>query len=327
MRVFASMFAALALFAAIGQAAPLNTKNVAADARWVVHIDVDALRDSKVVQKAFKTCPLLKDSCKHFDLIRDKIGVDLRKDLHGITVYGRDTEKTHAVAIVFSTVNQQLLLDKAEHAAGHTVTKHGEIDMHFWMQKHGETPHPAAGAFYKPDVLVFAASVEGVAAAIDVLDGKSPGITDPKSPLGGRPPVGSSFVARAFAIPSETRCLILKQTESFRIALGESDGKSFYHSSLEMKSSEAATQVKAIVDGFKAIGTLRFAGDADVMKLIDGLITTVNGKSLRTRWDVSADDVWTVAEKIGKKAAEHFKKGDAKGKPNAPDSPDHGDGT
>ena len=180
MKLFASTFAALALFAAVGQAAPLESKNVAADAKWVVHVDVDAVRDSHVVQKAFETCPFLKDdSGKHFDMIRDKMGVDLRKDLHGITLYGRDTDKTHAVAIVFATVNQKLLLDKAEKATDHKVTKHGEIDIHSWTQKHGEKTHPAAGAFYKPDVLVFAASAEGVAAAIDVLDGKSAGITDP----------------------------------------------------------------------------------------------------------------------------------------------------
>ncbi len=253
MKLFVSTFAALALLAAVGQAAPLESKNVAADAKWVVHVDVDAVRDSHVVQKAFETCPLLKnDSGKHFDMIRDKIGVDLRKDLHGITLYGRDTDKTHGVAIVFATVNEKLLLEKAEKATDHKVTKHGEIDIHSWTQKHGAKTHPAAGAFYKPDVLVFAASVEGVAAAIDVLDGKSPGITDPKSPLGGHVYAGTSFLARAIAIPPETRCPVLKQAESFRVALGENDGKSFYRAKLVMKSPEAADQVKAINNGLKA---------------------------------------------------------------------------
>ena len=191
------------------------------------------------------------------------------------------------------------------------MTKHGEIDIHSWTQKHGAKTHPAAGAFYKPDVLVFAASVEGVAAAIDVLDGKSPGITDPKSPLGGHVYAGTIFLARAIAIPPETRCPVLKQAESFRVALGEHDGKSFYRASLVMKSPEAAAQVKAITDGFKAIGSLKFSDDADVMKLVDGLQTTAKDNTVRVRWDASADDVWTVVEKLAKKAAEHMKKGGA----------------
>ena len=171
-----------------------------------------------------------------------------------------------------------------------------------------ENPHRGRH-FYKPEVLVFASGVEGVAKAIDVLDGKSPGITDSKSPLGLRVKPGTTFLARAIAIRSETHCPVLKEAESFRVALGEHDGKSFYRATLVMKSPEAASQVKAINDGFLALGSMKFAGDADVMKLIEGLKSSVKENTVRIRWDASADDVWTVVEKLAKKAAEHMKKG------------------
>ena len=311
MKLFASTFAALALLAAVGQAAPLDSKNVAADAKWVVHVDVDAVHDSLVVKKAFETCPLLNESGKHFDKIREMMGVDLRKDLHGITLYGPDTDKAHAVAIVFSTVNEKLLLEKAGKATEHKVTKHGKIEIHSWTQKCGPKMHPVAGAFYKPDVLVFAASVEGVAAAIDVLSGKSPGITDPRSPLGGRVDAGSSILVRAIAIRPEARCPILKQAQSFSVALGENDGKSFYRASLVMKSPEAAAQVQAINDGFKAIASLKFSGDAAVIKLVNGFQATTKDNTVRIHWEASAEDVWTVVDKLAKKAVEHVKKGGA----------------
>ena len=312
MKLFATTLATLALLAVVGQAAPLDSKNVAVDAKWVVHVDVDAVHGSLVVKKAFETCPLLKnESGKHFDKIRETMGVDLRKDLHGITLYGRDTDKAHGVAIVFATVNQKLLLEKAAKATDHKVTKHDKIDIHSWTQKCGHKTHTAAGAFYKPDVLVFAASVEGVAAAIDVLSGKSPGIADPKSPLGGHVHAGSSILVRAIAIGPETRCPVLKQAQSFRVSLGERDGKSFYHASLVMKSPEAAAQVQTITVGCKAIASLRFSGDANVMKLVNGLKATVKDNTVQVRWEASADDVWTVADKIAKKAVEHMKNGGA----------------
>ena len=90
-----------------------------------------------------------------------------------------------------------------------------------------------------------------------------------------------------------------------------------------MKTPEAATQVKAISDGFLALGSLRFAGDSDVKKLIDGVKTTVDGKAVKVRWEASTDDVWTVIEKVAKKAEEHFKKAADKAK----QAPDSGDGT
>ena len=88
-------FATLALIAAVGPAAPFQSKNIAADAKWVIHVDVDGVRDSTIVKKAFATCPILKNSGMIFDMIRDKIGVNLRKDLHGVTLYGPDSNKKH----------------------------------------------------------------------------------------------------------------------------------------------------------------------------------------------------------------------------------------
>ena len=91
------------------------------------------------------------------------------------------------------------------------------------------------------------------------------------------------------------------------MAMGEHDGKSFYHASAGDEDIRDRGQVKAIVDGFKALGTLRFSGDADVMKLVNGLKTTVSGSTVQTSWEVSTDDVWTVIEKVGKKIEEHMK--------------------
>ncbi len=312
MKVFTSTFAFLALAAAIGQAEPLNLTTVAADAKWVVHVDVDAVRASHVVQKAFETCPILKsESPKHFDKLRDQIGMDLRKDLHGVTFYGSDTDKTHGVMIVFGEVDKKLLLEKAKKATDHKTTKHGGTTIHSWTQKCGGKTHPAAGAFYKDSAVVFAADADAVGKALDILNGKSDGITDPKSPLGGRVAPGTILLAKASAIDAKTRCPVLKQAESFRIALGENDGKSFYRARLVMKSAEAAEQIKTINDGFKAMASLRFSGEADVMKLIDGVKTTVTDSTIRIRWDASADDVWTVAERLGKKAEERMKKAGA----------------
>ena len=310
MKLIVSTFAALAVFAAVGQAAPLETKNVAANAKWVVHVDVDAVRDSLIVKKAFETCPLLKDSGKHFDMIRDKAGVDLRKDLHGITLYGPDTDKTHAVAIVFSTVNQKLLLEKAQKATDHKVTKHGKIDIHSWTQKHGTKTQTAAGAFYKPDVLVFAANAEGVAAAIDVL-GRQVARPDRCEVAAGGPSAGGRDRRGPGDRHSGRRRDAPFSSRPSRSASpwARYNGKSFYRASLVMKSPEAANQVKAITDGFKAIGVLAVRQGADVMKLVDGLkarsTTTPCGSAGRPRPTI----VWTVVEKVAKKAAEHMKKG------------------
>ena len=113
-------------------------------------------------------------------------------------------------------------------------------------------------------------------------------------------------MARASAIDPKTRCPVLKQAESFRVALGENKGQSFYRARLMMKSTVAVDQVKAIAEGFRALVSLRTAR-TQAMKLINGLKVSGEGTKLNIRWSASADDVWSAIEKAAKKWAEHHK--------------------
>ena len=295
--VVAPLAALVLMVAAAAQAAPFQSKDIAADSKWVIHVDVDAIRDNYIVKKAFETCPQLKDAGKHFDKIREKIGIDLRKDLHGITLYGPDADHKHAVAIVYAAVDQKLLLEKAEKASDHKVRKHGDVEIHSWSMKHGSKSDTAAGAFYKNDALVFAANAEGVGKAIDVMDGSAKGITELGSPLGGRAIPGATVIIRAFDFPSDEHCAILKQAKSIRVAMGENNGKSFYRVRMIMKNSESAEQIKTIADGFKAMASLRFSGEADMMKMVNGLKATVTDGTLNVRWEAPVEDVWAAARK------------------------------
>jgi hypothetical protein len=308
MKVFVFGIAALALVAATGQAAPFDAKTISADAKWVVHVDFDAVRDSQIVKKSFQTCPALKSEAgKHFDKIVEQFGIDLRKDLHGVTLYGCDTDKDHAVAIVYAKVNRKPLVEKAQKAPDHKVVRSGGLEIHTWTDKTGPKSHPAAGAFYKSDAIVFASSTKGVEAAIAVLESKSPGLTDAKSLLGGHVYTGSTVLLRAIALPPNAHNPMAAQADAFRIAMGENKGKSFYRARVFMKTPEAAEQIKALTEGVKALGDLQFAGDSDIKKLVDGLKATTKGKVASVAWDASTDDVWTVVEKVANKVMDHMK--------------------
>jgi hypothetical protein len=312
MRVLVMAMAVVLSLATLGQAEPLALKQVAADAKWVMHVDVDAMRESTVVQKAYQKClEMHKDAEKKMDAVCGMVGMDLKKDLHSATVYGKDTNKEHGVMIVHADVNQKLLLEMVAKAPDHKSATYGSYELHTWTHKGWKKEsRMVVGTFYKPNVMVFAGCDEIVKAALDVLDGKSAGITGSESPLAGRTLPGSIFVARASAIDPKTRCPVLKQAESFRVALGENGGESFYRARLVMKSAEAIDQVKAITEGFQAMMALQHGSDAQAMKLIDGLKVASKDATLRIRWSASAEDVWTVVEKAAKKWAEQKGKGD-----------------
>jgi hypothetical protein len=330
MRIVAIALAAVLGLTVVGRAEPIELKQVPADAKWLIHVDVDAMRESIVVQKAYGKCmEMHKDAQKHFDKVQQTLGLDLKKDLHGITVYGKDLDKHHGVLIVHADVNQKLLLEKAEKAPDHKVAKYGSYEIHSWTHKHGKESHPAFGTFFKPNVLVLAGCDKAIEGALDVLDGKSPGITDEKSPLGGHLAPGAILIVRASAVGPQVKCPILKDADAFRVTLGENKGESFYRARLTMKTTEAAEQVKAVVEGFKAMVGLTHGSDAEAMKLVNAVKVTAQEKAVRIAWNAPAEEVWTAIEKAGKEMREKWAKKHGAGKPGdmhkAPTCPVTGD--
>ena len=203
MRVLGMAMAVVLSLATLGQAEPLALKQVAADAKWVMHVDVDALWASAVVQKAYrKGLEMHPDAEKKMDMVCGMVGMDPRKDLHGVTVYGKDTNKEHGVMIVHANVNQTLLLAMVAKAPDHKATSYGSYELHSWTHKGWKKEsHAVTGVFYKPNIMVFAGCDEAVKAALDVLDGKSAGITGKESPLAGRTLPGSSLTRCCGAMP------------------------------------------------------------------------------------------------------------------------------
>lgn len=319
----ARLVATIALVAAVASVAsaePLDLGRVPAKAVWLMHADMDAARESTVVkrmyERAMKKHPQLETM---LGMGTKMMGMDPRKDLHDVTVYGLDTDKKNAVMVVHADANREFLEKMVEKARDHKTMKHRDYTLHQWTHKgwKGHEGETVTGAFFKDNVMVFARSASQLEMAIDVLADKAESV-DEESPLAGRVRPGSILVARAAAIDPDTKCPVLKQGRGFRVAMGENDGTSFYRARLEMDSDDAARQAEAVTEGFVALGKLQFGDEAQVLKLVDGVETMTSGSTCSITWSAKADDVWVVAEKMAEKmeakmAAHRQKWGGSKG--------------
>jgi len=294
-------------FVSLTQAAPLDLKQVPADAKWVVHIDIDAVKATTIVQNAWKMCnEKHPEAAQHMDKAKQMIGMDPRKDLHGVTMYGKQIGKPEGVMIVNVQVDQKLLAEKAEKAPDHKVVKHGDAAIHTWTVKHGKQQRPAAGAFYK-DGIVFAGSVDEVKAALDLLAGKGAS-AGTASPLAGPVLPGTTVLVRVSGIAAANlpvKSPIVKQIEAVRIAMGENNGQSFFRGKATMTNAEVVNQVKTIIEGGKAMASLRVAKDEQIKKMVDAVKITPEGKTLTVSWSAPASEVWAVAQKVAKEIKKH----------------------
>ena len=268
---------------------------------WMMHLDMDAARDSTIVQRAYERATKMHPHAENMiSIFSGMTGMDPRKDLHDVTVYGFDTDKRNAVMIVCADAKREFLNKMVEKAANHKKTEYRSYTLHSWTQKGWPRGWSGSvvGAFFKDSIMVFARTEAGVQAALDLLDGSSTkSVRATGSMLAGRTRPGSIMIARSVEVDPDTRCPVLKQGSAFRVALGESSGSFFYRAQLDMKNAAAAGQVEDVVKGFIALAALKYGSDENATKLLADLGVETDGNACKISWNAPADGVWKWMDK------------------------------
>jgi hypothetical protein len=186
----------------VAAATPLDLKAIPADAVWLAHLDMDAARDSSVMQRGWERAVRMHPQLD--GMLRmgaGMMGLNPRTDLRDVTLFGLDTDKRNGVMIVRAKCDRPLLEKMAAKAPDHATMQHRSYTLHSWTHKGWKkgTGEPVVGAFFSDDVMVFAATDARVRMALDVLDGTGPALGGDAA-LAGRTRPGSIVVARARAI-------------------------------------------------------------------------------------------------------------------------------
>ncbi len=279
------------------QAGPLDLQQVPADAQWVAHVDVDTMREPPVFAKAFAAVTEhWSEYAKQMEELRDDFGLNLAEGLHSVTLYGHQFGEPTGVLIANVDVDRKVLESQMKGAQGYRAVKHGSHTLHSWADKHG----PMTGVFYSSTVLVFGRAAADVAAAIDVLDGKTPNLAGKDSPLAVKVPAGATFVGRAIRLADADlpwKSPLLKQSESVVTSLTVGNDAIDGEVQLMAKSADVVPLIKDVIRGVIAMGTLEFGPDPKLTDLFKAIKINAAGKTVTVTWHVSVADVWTQAEK------------------------------
>jgi hypothetical protein len=103
--------ASLALTPVPAEAGPLNLRHVGADAQFVVHIDMEAMRESEAGRSLLGIITQVADDA--FDDIEDELGIDPRANIDDATIYGASDDEGDLVLIVHGNGELAAALDKA----------------------------------------------------------------------------------------------------------------------------------------------------------------------------------------------------------------------
>lgn len=302
------MSLAVAQQALAGSVVPAH---VGADAKWYGHVDFEAMRDLQPVKDWMGKVAADERHAAKIDEMTQKLGMNPMEDMLGATLYATQYEGDVGILLLnLRKIDQAKVL--AEVKEKHPDIKSEEYNgrtLHTWSGKRKSKQMELAGAFAGPQLIVVGSGVADVRAALDVIDGKKPGLK-PDSELMKGQTLDVLFSSRALDVPDGyrkvTRCPILRVSRAAEAMwTNDKQGKVTGQYAFVADTPENAASFKAITEGFAAMAMLRYGELPEVKKLTQGLAYKVENSTFTVSWSTTIDEVQAAVDAI-KKAGHHM---------------------
>ncbi len=241
----------LAIFTAPLLAAPLSKNQIPADSKWVIHLDMTQFAASQ-------TCKLLlssqsegkrfKSMLQHYQAL---LGIDPLKDIAALTLFGNEVTGSRGVALINGSLNPKQITKQFSAYPKYLTKKNGRVTLHTWTDK--TTGKPIWASFYNSKQLLLASDEYSLLNTAWVLDGEKPNLGTSKTPIlpFPAPQAGNFFTAvtTGFSGTTPTQAMILRNTQSANMQLGENAAMVDGVVLLNADSPESAMQIQQILNG------------------------------------------------------------------------------
>lgn len=288
------IFFAILVSSAVLRAEPLDQRKIAADAKWLVHVDLDAIRDSQSAKHLVGAWLQTEPARSHLVGVREAIGLDMVNDLRDITIYGHELVPDRGVLAVHAPIDRSRLMAFLARQPNYAQQKDDGREVLTWTERRGGQKHTVFATMQGEEGMVFSRNAADLAAAVAVLDGKAASLAEGESPLKGTAPNGSVLLVRASGLSEAKLALkspILRLSETLSLTAGEEGGTAFVEARLTAASAEHVPQFHDVATGLVALARLMRDNDDDVLKLLDAITISTDDRTISARWSGQLVDV------------------------------------
>ena len=256
----------VALIAAAAPAEPFRPQRVPSDAKWVMHIDLQAIVNSNAGQLVIEEARQ-RGLDEKIEAVKSLYGVNPLVDFRSITLFGTGYQPQDAVAVAQMGSNLGKLEDVVRLSKDYQLLGYRGHVIHSWIEAKGPGAGQRKYCGVWPDdmldqtLLVIADTDKQVTTTIDLLEGRRHDLSASDSAvLAKRPATGSFlFVASDELDPSvmkDPRSAMLQAARNMTMDLGESDGNIFAHATMEAITAEKAMQIHQMMQGMMAMAQM-----------------------------------------------------------------------
>jgi len=262
-------------------AGPLERGLVEKEARWVVHIDAEAVRASTVG-------PAIRELVESIDAhsrerIRKELGFDPSTEVQGITIFGRGYSDDDGIAVLTTTAEADKMDAGLSGAglSGHRVIEVEGARIHTWTIE--SKPAFAVCLAVRDDAsrrrVLFSGSLERIQQGISVVRGAAPSQASepPTGVLAAEPTRGGMIFAAADGLSENVQpnAGALRGVETVLVQMGEvseSDAKWLVGNvRLQTSDAERANNVQQVLNGMLAMATMAGQDTEELRPLVQAV--------------------------------------------------------
>jgi hypothetical protein len=309
MKYFAQILAITLTLAAPAFGSPLQRQEVAADAKWLLHFDVDKLRSTPEGDYLVKEiADRLLDEPKAVLKREADLDLDFTK-ASWVTAYG--DYSSNCVLLVKTDLDVEKLVDaalvqiaKVKNIPSWPVDKSVRDGVLTYTFPDG------VSLWIRPDkIVLFSKLASATEKANEVLAGRAANLTS-STTFSDFPDGEKTFfffgAAEGFngypdlnaqagtAGTNNPKAKILKLTESGRIVMGQDADQVFVNFALKAKTPEVVTQMQQVIQGMIALASLSASDNDDVQLLTDSAKVSAAGNVVSLNLNFPADKALNI---------------------------------
>lgn len=266
-------------------AGQLDQAKVPADAKWVLHLDFDGLRKSKIGSEFLTRVVEPRIKSNEF-LKKANLSISLT-NISGLTAYGPNFEKDGDGVLLLSTTadvkkDMDTLVGMAALSENETkdVTMVHQNPFPLYNVKDDLFVAPIGGS-----AVLLAKSREQVERAREVTSGKGETLAK-KNPFKAYPtePKGYFFSAMALGFNEEMQippqAQVLRETEGGRFLIGENGQGVFLNLVFKGKDQEATTKIQQVLQGVLALVSMSQQDNPELIELANSTKIGAEGQNV-----------------------------------------------
>ena len=290
---------ALCGLAAGALGAPVDPNKVPADAKWLIHIDIEEAQTTSVAQETGGEDRVQKA----LGWIQERYGIDVGSDMRSATIFGTSYEPHTGVAVLNTAYSEDKVLGVMKSEPGHKTSSLDAETLHSWTVTargpEGQQQTLMMYAVLRDDQILIGRSEEEIKKALDALDGEGKTLAGSDSPLVKDLPQGTFFRGAAVELGKlreRPGFRVLPHLERMTINVGDRDGEYFLDSKLIAQDAETAEQIKNMIEGFRATLALQKEENKELAELAEALKVTSDKETVTLEWNVSLEKLNRLVE-------------------------------